>query len=163
MPGLTPGSRYQPAYYGFTRPPMPEGCYVDSTRPCIWHRIYERAERMGRTDKLMEILPPLDWSRTGGETWIEVGRKVRERGYYGAAIAIAQGAASRRSAISICQMEAGSSDPAGRFLLDRDVSLLMEAGSSDPAYGPRESHDFRGGFDRRCRIRPAGSEDPAFT
>jgi hypothetical protein len=108
MPGLTPGPRHQPACHGFTRPPTPEGCYVDSTRPCIWHRIYERAERMGRTDKLMEILPPLDWSRTGGETWLEVDRKVRECGY-GAAIAIAQGAASRRSAVSICQMEAGSS------------------------------------------------------
>src|SRR5512135_3887111 len=43
----------------------PEACYVDPTRPCIWHRIYERAERLGRTEKLPEVLPPLDWPRTG--------------------------------------------------------------------------------------------------
>jgi hypothetical protein len=27
----------------------PECCYVDQSRPCIWHAIYERAERMGRS------------------------------------------------------------------------------------------------------------------
>jgi len=136
MPGLTPGRRYQPAYYGFSRAPLPdramafaerqikgalfgcrmcgncllqetaficpmqcpkglrngpcggstpEHCYVDTTRPCIWHRIYERAERMGRSDTLMEVLPPLDWSKAGGETWLEVIRKTRERGFGAAA------------------------------------------------------------------------------
>src|SRR5512136_819754 len=58
----------------------PEGCYVDPTRPCIWHRIYERAERRGTTHKLLEVLPPLDWSRVGRETWAEVVRKAGERG-----------------------------------------------------------------------------------
>jgi len=43
----------------------PEHCYVDETRPCIWYRIYERAEKMGRLDRLMEVLPPLDWDKTG--------------------------------------------------------------------------------------------------
>jgi 5-methyltetrahydrofolate--homocysteine methyltransferase len=148
MPGLTPGRRFQPAYYGFTRPPLPErlvafverqvkgalfgcrmcgncllqetayicpmecpkglrngpcggstpeGCYVDPTRPCIWHRIYERAERMGRTGKLMEVMPPLDWSRAGHETWLEVGRKVAGRGYGAAAASLVRGRDARRA------------------------------------------------------------------
>jgi 5-methyltetrahydrofolate--homocysteine methyltransferase len=148
MPGLTPGRRFQPAYYGFSRPPVaerlmafaerqikgalfgcrmcgncllqetayicpmecpkglrngpcggstPEGCYVDATRPCIWHRIYERADRMGRTDRLMEVLPPLDWSRTGCETWLEVGRKTHERGLGAAAGSLVRGRAGRRA------------------------------------------------------------------
>jgi hypothetical protein len=58
----------------------PEGCYVDPSRPCIWHRIYERAERMRRSERLMEVLPPLDWSRVGHETWLEVLQKVCGRG-----------------------------------------------------------------------------------
>ena len=33
----------------------PEHCYVDPTRPCIWYRIYSRAEKMGRLDRLMEV------------------------------------------------------------------------------------------------------------
>ena len=132
MPGLTPGRRFQPAYYSFSRGPWterllafverqskgllfgcrmcgncllqetaficpmecpkglrngpcggstPEGCYVDPSRPCIWHRIYERAEWMGREDRLMEVLPPLDWSRVGRDTWFEVLKKVHRRGF----------------------------------------------------------------------------------
>jgi len=147
MPGLTPGRRFQPAYYGFSRPPAgerllafierqtkgalfgcrmcgncllqetayicpmecpkglrngpcggstPEGCYVDSTRPCIWHRIYERAEAMGRSDRLMEVLPPLDWSRTGRETWGEVFRKAGDRGFGAAAASLVRGREKRR-------------------------------------------------------------------
>ncbi len=131
MPGMTPGRRFQPAYYSFRRRsagerllalverqakglafgcrmcgncllqetaficPMecpkglrngpcggstPEGCYVDPSRPCIWHRIYERAERMGRSSRLMEVLPPLDWSRVGADTWAEVCTRARRRG-----------------------------------------------------------------------------------
>lgn len=45
-----------------------EHCYVDETRPCIWYRIYERAFAMGREEKLLEVLPPLDWDKTGTET-----------------------------------------------------------------------------------------------
>ena len=48
-----------------------EGCYVDPTRPCIWYKIYERAERLGGLDKLMEVLPPLDWSKVGTDTWLD--------------------------------------------------------------------------------------------
>lgn len=46
-----------------------EHCYVDPTRPCIWYKIYERAEKLGRTDKLLEVLPPLDWEKVGTEQW----------------------------------------------------------------------------------------------
>src|SRR6266540_1337249 len=55
-------------------------CYVDTTRPCIWYAIYERAERMGRTEKLLEVLPPLDWDKVGTETWGDVVKQVRRIG-----------------------------------------------------------------------------------
>jgi methylenetetrahydrofolate reductase (NADPH) len=50
----------------------PEHCYVDETRPCIWFNIYERAEKLGRTHKLLEVLPPLDWEKVGTDTWKDV-------------------------------------------------------------------------------------------
>lgn len=58
----------------------PEHCYVDETRPCIWYKIYDRAFRMGRQEMLLEVLPPLDWDKTGGETWLDVVDQVREVG-----------------------------------------------------------------------------------
>ncbi len=45
----------------------PERCYVDETRPCIWYKIFERSFKMGREERLMEVLPPLDWEKVGGE------------------------------------------------------------------------------------------------
>jgi hypothetical protein len=35
---------------------------------------------MGREEKLLEVLPPLDWDKTGGETWADVVRQVRKVG-----------------------------------------------------------------------------------
>ncbi len=58
----------------------PEHCYVDPTRPCIWYRIYDRAFRMGREEKLLEVLPPMDWDKTGTETWGDVVNQVRKVG-----------------------------------------------------------------------------------
>ena len=55
-------------------------CYVDPKRRCAWHLIYDRSRRLHREHKLLEVLPPVDWDRTGGETWGEVIRKVREVG-----------------------------------------------------------------------------------
>ncbi|MCL4264180.1 MAG: methylenetetrahydrofolate reductase C-terminal domain-containing protein [Anaerolineae bacterium] len=52
-------------------------CYVDETRPCIWYEIYERAFKMGRQEMLLEVLPPLDWDKVGGETWGDVMRQVK--------------------------------------------------------------------------------------
>ncbi len=131
MPLLTPGRRWQPAFYPFKREtpgnraletlelavkgpvwgcrmcgncllqetaficPMecPKGtrngpcggsteehCYVDETRPCIWYRIYDRAFKMGRQEMLLEVLPPLDWEKVGGETWGDVIAQVRRLG-----------------------------------------------------------------------------------
>jgi methylenetetrahydrofolate reductase (NADPH) len=57
-----------------------EHCYVDETRPCIWYKIYERSFEMGRQEKLLEVLPPLDWDKVGTETWGDVFRQVRKVG-----------------------------------------------------------------------------------
>ncbi len=57
-----------------------EHCYVDETRPCIWYRIYDRAFKMGREEMLLEVLPPLDWDKVGGETWGDVVRQVKQVG-----------------------------------------------------------------------------------
>jgi len=58
----------------------PDACYVDKTRPCIWYEIYKRSYKMGRQEKLMEVLPPLDWEKTGGETWADVVVQIRQVG-----------------------------------------------------------------------------------
>lgn len=57
-----------------------EHCYVDETRPCIWYRIYDRAFRLNRQELLLEVLPPLDWDKVGGETWGDVARQVKKVG-----------------------------------------------------------------------------------
>jgi methylenetetrahydrofolate reductase (NADPH) len=57
-----------------------EKCYVDETRPCIWYRIYRRSFKMGRQDKLLEILPPIDWDKAGTETWADVVRQISRTG-----------------------------------------------------------------------------------
>ena len=57
-----------------------EKCYVDETRPCIWYKIYERSFAMGREEKLLEVLPPLDWDKVGTETWMDVVNQVRKVG-----------------------------------------------------------------------------------
>jgi len=57
----------------------PEACEVDPSRPCTWYKIYERAEKMGRTDILLENNAPLDGDRVGRETWLDVVRMWRER------------------------------------------------------------------------------------
>ncbi len=59
-----------------------EHCYVDPDRPCIWYHIYERAFRMGREEKLLEVLPPLDWNKTGTETWGDVIREIFRYGTF---------------------------------------------------------------------------------
>ncbi len=57
-----------------------EHCYVDETRPCIWYKIYERSFNMGREEKLLEVLPPLDWNKVGGETWGDVAHQIQKVG-----------------------------------------------------------------------------------
>ncbi len=57
-----------------------EHCYVDETRPCIWYKIYERSCAMGREEKLLEVLPPIDWDKIGTETWGDVVVQMRKVG-----------------------------------------------------------------------------------
>lgn len=49
-----------------------ERCYVDETRPCIWHKIYERSFKLGHEDRLLEVLPPLDWEKVGAGSWKDI-------------------------------------------------------------------------------------------
>ena len=55
-------------------------CYVDETRKCIWYTIYNKALKTGREERLLEVLPPLDWDKVGTETWGDVVRQVRKIG-----------------------------------------------------------------------------------
>lgn len=57
----------------------PNHCEVDPSRPCTWYAIYDRAERMGRLDKLLEINAPIDGARAGRETWIDTVQQWRQR------------------------------------------------------------------------------------
>ena len=57
-----------------------EKCYVDETRPCIWYKIYDRAFRLGREEMLLEVLPPMDWNKAGGETWGDVVHQIGKVG-----------------------------------------------------------------------------------
>ncbi len=57
-----------------------KNCYIDETRKCIWYAIYSRALKTGREERLLEVLPPLDWNKTGTETWGDVIRQVRKVG-----------------------------------------------------------------------------------
>lgn len=57
-----------------------KNCYVDETRKCVWYAIYKRALKTGREEMLLEVLPPLDWSKVGTETWGEVVRQIRKVG-----------------------------------------------------------------------------------
>ncbi len=58
----------------------PEHCYVDPQRPCIWYKIYERAQKMGRLERLMEVLPPLDWQKTGTSAFHDLMQHVKQKG-----------------------------------------------------------------------------------
>jgi len=57
-----------------------KNCYVDETRKCIWYAIYTRALKTGHEEKLLEVLPPLDWNKVGTETWGDVVRQIRKVG-----------------------------------------------------------------------------------
>ena len=57
-----------------------KNCYVDETRKCIWYCIYKRAEKLGREEMLLEVIPPLDLEKVGTETWGEVIRQIQKVG-----------------------------------------------------------------------------------
>jgi methylenetetrahydrofolate reductase (NADPH) len=56
----------------------PEHCSLDPSRPCTWYMIYDRAERMGRLDRLLEINAPVDGMRAGHETWLDALKSWRK-------------------------------------------------------------------------------------
>lgn len=58
----------------------PGRCEVEPSRPCTWHLIYQRAERMGRLERLLEVQAPLDGMRVGHETWLSLLSTWRTRG-----------------------------------------------------------------------------------
>jgi methylenetetrahydrofolate reductase (NADPH) len=47
-----------------------DGCFVDPTSDCTWLQIYQRAEQLGRLERLLEVNAPLDRSRMGCETFL---------------------------------------------------------------------------------------------
>jgi methylenetetrahydrofolate reductase (NADPH) len=57
----------------------PDHCEVDPSRPCTWYVIYDRAERMGRLERLLEVNAPIDGARAGRETWLDMINLWRER------------------------------------------------------------------------------------
>jgi methylenetetrahydrofolate reductase (NADPH) len=57
-----------------------KNCYVDETRKCVWYAIYKRSLKTGRQEMLLEVLPPLDWYKTGTETWGDVVRQISKVG-----------------------------------------------------------------------------------
>ena len=59
----------------------PEHCCVDESRPCIWYAIYSRADKMGRLEKLLEVLPPLDWDKTRTSALRDVYSKIGDYGF----------------------------------------------------------------------------------
>lgn len=59
-----------------------KNCYIDETRKCIWYAIYKRSLKTGREEKLLEVLPPLDWNKVGTETWGDVIGQVRKVGTF---------------------------------------------------------------------------------
>ena len=57
-----------------------KNCYVDETRKCVWYAIYGRSFKKGSQEKLLEILPPLDYNKVGYETWGDVVKEIRKTG-----------------------------------------------------------------------------------
>ncbi len=54
-------------------------CETDPSMPCVWLRIYERAERLGRMDRLMKLQNDLDWRGQGTSTWIPLVKQAAAR------------------------------------------------------------------------------------
>jgi methylenetetrahydrofolate reductase (NADPH) len=59
---------------------LPERCYVDTSRPCIWYAIYDRSFKWGREEHLLEVLPPLDWEKVGLEQWSSGFKQLKKIG-----------------------------------------------------------------------------------
>jgi len=71
----------------------PEKCYVDESRPCIWYKIFDRSFKLGREALLLEVLPPLDWEKTGTEAWGDVFVQAKKVGLKNIAAGLSSGEA----------------------------------------------------------------------
>jgi len=48
-------------------------CEINIDQPCAWYQIYERLERQGRLDCILEIAPAVDWHNQVPRTLIQPG------------------------------------------------------------------------------------------
>ncbi|HEX2920708.1 MAG TPA: methylenetetrahydrofolate reductase C-terminal domain-containing protein [Bacteroidales bacterium] len=71
-------------------------CYIDNTRICVWNEIYSRSVKSGTQENLLEVLPPLDWNKTGTSTWKDVLQQAKKAGRSKILVAIAAGKKSKR-------------------------------------------------------------------
>jgi methylenetetrahydrofolate reductase (NADPH) len=55
---------------GFCGEATEERCVVDKRRQCTWLQIYNRAEQMGRMDRLLENNAPIDGAHAGHSAWL---------------------------------------------------------------------------------------------
>ncbi len=54
-------------------------CEINIDQPCAWYQIYERLERQGRLDCILELTPAVDWHNQVPRTLIQPGyKKVEE-------------------------------------------------------------------------------------
>ncbi len=65
---------------GFCGEATDERCVVDASRPCTWRLIFERSQRMGRVDKLLEVNAPINGAQAGHSAWLPFVKFWRERG-----------------------------------------------------------------------------------
>jgi hypothetical protein len=56
-------------------------CEISDDQPCAWYRIYERLEKQGRLDQILEFTPAVDWNDQVPRTLIQPGyEKLTEKG-----------------------------------------------------------------------------------
>ncbi|MBW2338502.1 MAG: methylenetetrahydrofolate reductase C-terminal domain-containing protein [Deltaproteobacteria bacterium] len=53
-------------------------CEINIDQPCAWHQIYERLEKQGRLDCILELTPAVDWHNQVPRTLIQPGYKKPE-------------------------------------------------------------------------------------
>ncbi len=56
-------------------------CEISDDQPCAWYRIYERLEKQGRLNQIIEFTPAVDWNDQIPRTLIQPGyEKLTEKG-----------------------------------------------------------------------------------
>jgi len=65
---------------GFCGEASEDHCVVDPSRRCTWAKIYQRADRMGRLEKLLEINAPINGAQAGHSAWLPFGNLWFRRG-----------------------------------------------------------------------------------